>query len=130
MAMERYEVDRGQYLKHGKEFEAGVLLSLGVHEYPEGLVLGRITATGQWAPYVLGATNGTQKPGGVLNQAVSSGAIGTFSVGVLIVGDVRDDKTLVWSGGTPVPMSPVERDALRAAGVVAIKISDNGEFDN
>lgn len=75
--------------------------------FPSGLVLGKITATGLYAPYADGASDGTQTAVGFLFTAVKAPSVNTIDV----------QGALLWHGAVikanlPIPAS------LDAAGIV------------
>ena len=122
--------DLSQYLVDGAEFELGVFTSLAAEDYPTGLVVARVTASGKWTPYNAGGSGGIEVIQGVLGTAVSATAVADHPVSVLVKGLTHDAKTLVWTGGSPVVMSAAQRDELRGVGIIAQSSDDLSGLDN
>lgn len=119
-----------QYLIEGEVFEGDEFISLGAGTHAAGLVLGRVTASGKWTPYASGAVDGSQFPRAVLHEEIVTAGIETHATKVLTSGQTRDALTLVWTGGSPVVMSLVERDQLRDADIISIPAKQLASFDN
>jgi hypothetical protein len=100
--------------------------------YPEGTVMGRISATGLLAPFTSGASNGSQFPIGVLvgTHIVEEGA--TNNVFICDDGDVAAEQ-LIFQGSDDldtVVSGRQVRDWLKLAGVKVITSTDLTGHDN
>lgn len=54
--------------------QKGITLKAGQGLVPLGTVMGMITSTKRWVPYLTGASDGSQVPRGVLRSAVETGS--------------------------------------------------------
>ncbi|GIX10367.1 head decoration protein [Elioraea sp.] len=95
-----------------------ILVAQGTGTVPPGTVLGRITASGQYAPLDPGGADGTEVAAGVLFDAVTRNA----SAAVRGVGVVRDAELtgfeLVWPGGITEPERAAAIAQLEQRGLV------------
>lgn len=69
----------------------------GTVNYPEGTVMGRISASGLYAPFASAAVDGTQHPIGVLIKSYAIVAADTQDVFICVSGDVAAEK-LIFQG--------------------------------
>jgi hypothetical protein len=115
----------GEHSFHQETFSAA-----GALTFPKGMVLGRITASGKVTFYASGAVDGTQFPMGVLmNELITTGA-GDTEIRIMLTGQVREDKLLVWTAGVPVVPTTGERQLLHDYGIIGLPDDELLRFDN
>jgi len=82
-------------------------------DFNPGLVVGRVTATGQIVPLVSTATDGSEIPVGVLRSCVVALAdAGTSNVSVCIQGDVAEEQ-LIFDNGTDTLDTVIDGRSIR-----------------
>lgn len=112
-------------LFHDETFTAASALT-----FPKAMILGRITATGFVTFYASGASDGTEIPIGVLAAEHVAAGAGDVLLRMAIRGTIREDKLLVWTAGSPVVPTLVERELLRDKGIYTQSDRELGAFDN
>ena len=115
----------GNHSFHQETFSAA-----GALAFPTGMVLGRITASGKVTFYNSGAVDGTEIPLGVLTNALTTTGAGDTEIRMLMSGEVREDKLLVWTAGVPVVPTTAERSLLADYGIIGLPDTELLRFDN
>lgn len=108
-------------------YEDGTALFTGAATWPVGAVLGKITASGKYARYSAGASDGSQVPVAILAASTTAAGAGDVLIRPLISGFVRRGK-LVDAAGAALTQAAV--DQLRDFTIIAqpttqLSIQDN-----
>jgi len=125
MNMVTTNVDYGSVGIGGNEFADETLTLGSAGTVEEGTILGRVTASGKLAPYISGASDGSEVPVAVMPHELD-GASGDNYVRPIISGRVNADR-LVADGAT---VTVVELDALRQTSIVPVAVSQLAKQDN
>lgn len=106
----------------------------GTVNYPEGTVMGRISASGKFAPFASAAVDGTQHPIGVLIDSYAIIAADTQDVFICVAGDVAEEKLIFQGGDTleTVISGQRVRDILqgKSVGIKLVKATEMTTTDN
>lgn len=112
----------------------------GALAFAPGTIVGRVAASGKIAPFLAGATDGSQIPIGILKTEVPSIADDAeLTVNFCTKGDVVEGKLLLQNSETlaTVVASPasttnvrIVRDMIEAVGINIIESDELTEFDN
>ena len=128
--------ETSKFLLGNNEFNKGNLTASGADvELTEGLVMGRISATGLLTPLTIAATDGSQYPVGICikDKTVSDGD--TEEIVVVNKGRVNEDK-ITFSTGTMdsaigvANNQKILRDWLNDLGLVLISAEELTGYDN
>lgn len=128
--MARTVIDPGSVIYADPIHENDTLNFTAGATYKAGTILGRITASGKLFPFTVGAADGTQNPIAVLTYEVTRASAGDTPCRAMIGGIVRHDRLVVHAAGNNSTLTQAHVDALRAAGVTAVKVKDLSVLDN
>lgn len=94
------DTDASNVFVQDNEFQPETLNNAtgGALNYPTGTVLGRVSASGKVVPFTSGASDGSQHPMGVLNEAKQAVAAGADVVCYACVGGYVDPAGLGFQG--------------------------------
>jgi hypothetical protein len=108
--------------------EEGTFISLAAETYVAGTVLGRVTASNKWTPYVAGASDGSEVPKAILMaDVVATGAAQDIPLFVMISGRTKSSLTIAHGVG---PVTLAEADALRSYGIIVQPVTELNIYDN
>lgn len=122
--MPEVTLDYGSVIYADPLFEDDTLNYAGTATYLAGTILGRITASGFLGPYTPGAATGLEKPIAVLAVELSKTGAGQIPCRALIKGVVVQERLVVHGVVGLADFTPAVKDALRSAGVSAVKVAD------
>ena len=108
-----------RYLLEAFDWKEGTFRAAAAGTFPEGLLLGRVTSTGNWVPYDPTATDGSQVVRGVLNNEIVATAAGNHHAWMLSAGRVRLHEIRVLVAGNLLVPDQAALDALHDIGVFA-----------
>lgn len=108
-------------------YEDGVATAAATGTWPEGAVLGKITASGKFARYSAGASDGSQVPVAILAKELVITATGDQLIRPLISGRVRRGR-LVDAAGAAITQAAV--DQLRDFMIIAQPVKQLAIQDN
>lgn len=111
-------------------YEQNTLNASGALTYPEGTILGRITASNKLKDYEPGASDGSEIPLAVLQNEAEFAGAGDLPINAIIGGQVRLVKISVFDAGTPRAPTQAEIDLLRDFTILARDTRELSEFDN
>jgi hypothetical protein len=99
----------------------------GAETWPQGAVLGKVTASGKYVRYASGASDGSQIPMAVVDAPAVFTASGDKVVRVLISGQVRQGKLVDAVGGA---LTAAAIDSLRDYTIIARPVTQLAIQDN
>lgn len=99
----------------------------GAMTVAKGTLLGRLTAGGNFTPYVAGATDGSEIPKAVLLEALTFSGAGNQRAEILVKGEVYKDQLVIQLG---TAISNVHTDLLRDYGIFAHDRIENTSTTN
>lgn len=108
-------------------YQRETLTATAAETWPKGAILGRVTATSKLVRYTTGASDGSQVPKFILQDAVTFAAAGDKSYDVLIGGKVRKRFLVDGAGAAPTVAA---LDTLRSYGLIAVDSQQLTELDN
>lgn len=121
------DIDITPAITHQGFSEEGTFISLAADTYVEGTVLGRVTASGKWTPYVSGAADGSQVPKAILMAEVVTTGVQDVPLFVMISGRTKSSLTIAHGVG---PVTLAEGDALRSYGIIVQPFVELNVYDN
>lgn len=132
----KVNTDRSKVFLWNRRSEKGQITNGtgGTVNYPEGTVMGRISASGKFAPFASGAVDGTQHPIGVLIESYAIVAADTQDVFISVSGDVAEEKLIFQGADTleTVISGQRVRDILqgKSVGIKLVKSTEMTNYDN
>lgn len=105
----------------------GTATVAGATTWPQGAVLGKVTATGKYVRYAAGASDGSEVPKAVVDTPIEFTGAGDKVVRVLVSGQVRQGK-LVDAAGAALTAAAI--DQLRDYTIIARPVTQLAIQDN
>lgn len=87
-------------------------------------------ANGKLVPYVVAGAGGAQVPLAVLTYEVTATGAGNQSVRVMISGEVRKERLVIYADGDASNVNNTVIDKLRDYGIVAVDVTELSVLDN
>lgn len=111
----------------GTVHEDAVAVFGGAATWPAGSVLGKVTASGKYARFAPGASDGSEVPIAVLSQEVEAAGAGDVPIRLLIAGRVRAGDLV---NNVDAALTAVQIDQLRDYSIIALGTTQLAELDN
>jgi len=120
----------GDGVRSAEKTEQAELTSAGAVTTYRLTILARVTSGGKWCPYASNdSPSGANVPRGIsLSEVVADGA-GDDPVGVLIKGEVEEEKIRIYGGNAGENITEAIKDYLKAAGIYVVSRSDKNILD-
>ena len=116
----------GTIFSQGETFDPGAAATT----YPQGTILGRITATGKLRAAVVGAGDGSAIPVAVLPDDLTSDAVPSdVPIQIISGGPVREAR-LIFAPAAVGVLTPAQKDLLRDYGIIPQSTQELGILDN
>lgn len=112
------------------QFRQETFTAAGANTYPVGLLLARNTSTSKLVVFVNGGATGTGTPLAILTRELITTGAGDTVLRVLRSGELREDRLLVWTGGSPVVPTTLELDLLQDFNIRTQPDRELLRFDN
>ena len=107
--------------------EDAVAVFGGAATWPAGSVLGKVTASGKYARFDSGASDGSEVPLAVLSEAVEAAGAGDVPIRPVIAGRVRAGDLVNSADGA---LTAAQLDQLRDYSIIALGTTQLAELDN
>lgn len=111
-------------------FRDGALVFAGAATVLQGTILGRVTASGKFTPFVVGGTGGEEIPKAVLTYEVTATGAGDIQIRALTSGVVKKDKLVIDADGDDSNITEAILDQLRDYNISAVDAFELGRLDN
>lgn len=123
-------VDIGSPELHSGEFRDGALVFAGAGTSLAGTILGRVTASGKFTPFVIGGSGGEEIPKAVLTYDVTATGAGDIQIRALTSGAVKKDKLIIAADGDGSNITEAILDQLRDYNISPVDAFELGRLDN
>lgn len=107
--------------------EDATLVFPGAETWPAGAVLGKVTASGKYARFNPGASDGSEIPKAVLTQEVTSTGAGDVAARPAIAGRLRAGDLV---NNADAALTDAQLDQLRDYSIIPLSTTQLAELDN